>query len=156
MISPPQSRSAIAALLPHAGSMVLLDRVTDLSAERIVCLASSHRALDNPLRDAGGLPAAAAVEYAAQAMALAGAGLDGAGAPRRGFVAVAANIRWSSNQLDEPGPRLRIEAERVAALGDGAQYQFLVGAEDDPRAITGMLTLALEAPGATVPGYTQR
>ena len=66
-------RAGIAARIPHAGSMCLLHALLDWSATTIACSAVSHRDADNPLRDAHGLPAAAAIEYAAQAMALHGA-----------------------------------------------------------------------------------
>ena len=64
---------AVAALVPHAGSMCLLDRVLEHSDTTVRCAAVTHRAASNPLRRDGRLAALHLVEYAAQAMAVHGA-----------------------------------------------------------------------------------
>ena len=66
-------RVAIAARIPHQGSMCLLDAVLAWDSGQIHCRASSHRQPDNPLRAAARLGAACGIEYAAQAMAVHGA-----------------------------------------------------------------------------------
>ena len=53
--------------------MCLLDCVETWDEERIHCRASSHRAMDNPLRVCERLGTACGIEYAAQAMAVHGA-----------------------------------------------------------------------------------
>jgi predicted hotdog family 3-hydroxylacyl-ACP dehydratase len=53
--------------------MCLLERVTAWDAENIQCEAISHRDLNHPLGNNGKLDATAAIEYAAQAMAVHGA-----------------------------------------------------------------------------------
>ena len=58
----------IASLIPHAGSMCLLDAVDTYDQQRIVCSASSHRATHNPLRHADQLSIQTGIEYAAQAV----------------------------------------------------------------------------------------
>ena len=73
-------RADIAALIPHAGAMCLLDAVLSWDRTSIACTASSHRAIDNPLAAEGRLDAVCGVEYAAQAMAVHG-GLAGDGRP---------------------------------------------------------------------------
>jgi ABC-type Fe3+ transport system permease subunit len=60
-------------LLPHQGAMFLLERVTRFDADEIECIATSHRDPNNPLRHSNGLPAHAAIEYAAQAAGVHGA-----------------------------------------------------------------------------------
>ena len=81
-------RVAIAARIPHQGSMCLLDAVLAWDSGQIHCRASSHRQPDNPLRAAARLGAACGIEYAAQAMAVHGALLAPAGAPPRpGYLA---------------------------------------------------------------------
>ena len=77
-------RAAIAARIPHQGSMCLLDAVLAWDSGQIHCRASSHRQPDNPLRAAARRGAACGIEYAAQAMAVHGALLAPAGAPPRG------------------------------------------------------------------------
>lgn len=59
----------ISRLIPHGGTMCLLDRVESWDANHIVCLATSHHRPDNPLRDDSGLRALCAIEYGAQAIA---------------------------------------------------------------------------------------
>ena len=54
----------IARLVPHSGSMCLLERVLECDETRIRCQATSHRRADHPLRTASGLLATAAIEYA--------------------------------------------------------------------------------------------
>lgn len=57
----------IEKLLPHAGRMILLDRVVTWEAERIVCERVVRRG--DAFVDASGLPAWAGVELMAQAIA---------------------------------------------------------------------------------------
>ena len=71
-------KAAIAALIPHAGAMCLLDAVLAWDATTIACVASSHRSPANPLAGERRLDAVCGVEYAAQAMAVHG-GLTGNG-----------------------------------------------------------------------------
>ena len=70
------NHAEIAARIPHAGSMCLLDSMQSASETDIMCSAVSHQSPDNPLRSHGRLGAAVAVEYAAQAMALHGSILN--------------------------------------------------------------------------------
>jgi predicted hotdog family 3-hydroxylacyl-ACP dehydratase len=91
-------RRRIEELLPHGSGMVLLDRVLSRDGETILCAADSHRDPDNPLRRHGGLPAMAAIEYAAQAAAvhgaLSGQRVAGAGAVLGGVKDVKALAQW--------------------------------------------------------------
>ena len=64
--------AAIAARVPHAGAMCLLDSVVSWDEQHIECRAASHASPTHPLAQDGRLPATAAIEYAAQAMALHG------------------------------------------------------------------------------------
>lgn len=127
----------ISELIPHAGAMCLLERVIDWDSERIECEAGSHRAVDNPLRSDGRLPVAAGIEYAAQAAAVHGglllrpaAALAGSmeAPPRRGFLAVLGQVRWSVERLDDCAAPLRVEARRQSAGPDGAAYDFALHA----------------------------
>ena len=42
-------RTAIEAVVPHAGAMCLIDGVESCDASRIVCMSMQHLSLDNPL-----------------------------------------------------------------------------------------------------------
>ncbi len=129
------TREGIAALIPHSGTMCLLERLDAWSPERISCTATNHRDADHPLRTRRGLLAPIAIEYAAQAMALHGALIgQAAGTPATpGYLASARGVNLHVLRLDDlPPPRdggddaLRIEAVRQA--GDARQilYAFTV------------------------------
>ena len=128
--------AGIEALIPHSGTMCLLDRLIDWDDSRIVCVASNHRDSTHPLRTRRGLLAPIAIEYAAQAMALHGALIGAAaGTPATpGFLASARGVRLHVLRLDTlDAGELRIEATRQA--GDERQilYAFRVshaGRED--------------------------
>jgi predicted hotdog family 3-hydroxylacyl-ACP dehydratase len=146
----PLGPEAVAALIPHAGTMRLIDHVSSATEDEVICSTHSHRSPNNPLRVNGVLPASAAIEYAAQAMAVhAALGQPrGDGPPRRGFLVVASGVTWTADRLDEADAPLIVTATRLASMGDGAQYTFIVedGAEGGPAVkVTGTLTLQLEA-----------
>lgn len=123
-------RAWIAARIPHAGTMCLLDRVLEWDAGHIRCEATSHRAGDNPLRSNGCLHAACGIEYAAQAMAVHGAlcNADG-GRPRAGFLASVRSVELAVDRLDGIAGSLAIAAERLGGDGSSVLYGFLVSSE---------------------------
>ena len=65
-------KSEIAAMIPHAGTMCLLDGVLEWNPTKIKCVSQSHHDENNPMLIAGQLPAMCGIEYAAQAMAVHG------------------------------------------------------------------------------------
>ncbi|HSW27785.1 MAG TPA: hydroxymyristoyl-ACP dehydratase [Burkholderiaceae bacterium] len=105
--------------------MCLLDGMLSCTADEIVCQAGDPADPTHPLRLAGTLPAACALEYASQAMALHGAlcapGGDGA---TPGFLASARGVQLHVPRLDDaPGP-LRVRARRLASDPGQAIYSF--------------------------------
>lgn len=139
------TRDGIAALVPHAGAMCLLDGVTDWDEQRIRCVSRSHLDPNNPLRAQDELPAVCGIEYAAQAMAVHG-GLAGGtqGRPRMGFLASLRDVDCLRNRLDDLGGELVVEAERL--MGDEARviYQFTVSV-GDIAVLTGRAAVVLQA-----------
>jgi len=121
----------------------LIDQVDSAASEEVVCSTRTHLSPDNPLRVNGMIPAAAAIEYAAQAMAI-HAALTQGGPPRRGFLVVASGVTWTADRLDAVDAPMAIRATRLAAMGNGAQYAFLVSA-GTAVSVSGTLTLQLEA-----------
>jgi len=116
----------IAARIPHRGAMCLLARLVSWTAEEIVCDAGDHTDPAHPLRLDGALPAAAALELAAQAMALHGALCAPGAMPTPGFLASARGLRLHAQRLDgAPGP-LRVRARRLAGDDGQALYAFAV------------------------------
>ena len=128
------NRDAIAALIPHSGTMCLLARLDAWDLQHIVCAATNHRDNAHPLRTRRGLLAPAAIEYAAQAMALHGALIGQAAGTRAtpGYLASARGVTLHVLRLDDLGfahdtpDELRIQARRQA--GDARQilYAFTV------------------------------
>lgn len=120
-------RAAIAARIPHQGSMCLLDAVLAWDSGQIHCRASSHRQPDNPLRAAERLGAACGIEYAAQAMAVHGALLAPAGAPPRpGYLASVRSVQLAVDRLDDLPQDLDIVAERLSGDEHNILYHFRV------------------------------
>src|SRR6059058_4587817 len=68
----PIDKAEIRRLIPHAGTMCLLDSVLGWDDESIVCTTNTHRDEANPLRRDGRLSALHALEYGAQAAAIHG------------------------------------------------------------------------------------
>lgn len=120
-------RAGIAARIPHADAMCLLDAVLDWSPEAIRCRATSHRDAGNPLIADGRLGAAAGIEYAAQAMAVHGALLASNGdKPRQGYLASVRGVDFHAERLDDVAGELDIEAERLSGDDNNVLYRFAV------------------------------
>lgn len=137
----------IATLIPHAGSMCLLDAVDIYDQQRIVCRASSHRVAHNPLRHADQLSIQAGIEYAAQAVAVHGSLLarqqNPHAAPRGGMIAVLTDVQWQVERLDTLTEDLLVFAERLAELPQGLQYRFALRAAAQ-ELLSGEMIIALQ------------
>jgi predicted hotdog family 3-hydroxylacyl-ACP dehydratase len=125
----PLSKAELAALIPHAGAMCLLDGVTEWDGARIACSVRSHRDPDNPLRSRDRLHVLCGVEYAAQAMAVHGALLAKARAPTPGFLAAVRDLAWTVERLDDLPQALRVEAERLIGDASSVQYAFRLSSD---------------------------
>lgn len=118
------ARAEIAARIPHAGRMCLIDRVLDWDARHIQCAAESHREADHPLREPGGLPVWAGIEYAAQAAAMHGALLLESTRPRAGVLGKVRNVRPGCEWLDRIASPLVVGATLLHSDPAGAVYAF--------------------------------
>jgi len=137
----------IADLVPHQGAMCLLDGIEAWSASHVHAVSRTHRAVDHPLRVAGGLPAMALVEYAAQAMALHGA-LQGQGrANRPGMLAAVRDVRLAVDRIDDLADPLDVRVTREFADARMLSYAFEVAAGGRVLA-TGRATVVLAPPNA--------
>ena len=125
------SKDKIAKLIPHAGTMCLLDGVLYWDASVIRCFTTSHRSVENPLFSDGCLHAVCGIEYAAQAMAVHGrlAG-DVKERPQIGYLASVRELICHVDRLDTLPGDLFVEAEQL--LGDARRviYQFKLRSED--------------------------
>lgn len=118
-------KADIAALIPHAGAMCLLDSVVFWDSRSIVCRATGHREANHPLACDGSVDAICGVEYAAQAMAIHG-GLTAGRRPKAGYLASVRNVICHAARLDLARDDLEVAATLLATDPGGAIYSFLV------------------------------
>lgn len=125
----PVPRSDWAALIPHAGTMCLLDAVCSWDELRIHAISAGHARVDNPLRGERGLHAVHLVEYGAQAMAVHGGLLararDGEDA-RPGRLVSLRDVQLFEEYVDRLDGHLDVHAECLYADDGGAQYGFRI------------------------------
>jgi len=139
-------RAGIAALIPHAGTMCLLDGLLVCSAEEIVCIAHHQADPAHPLRTASGLLAPAAAEYASQAMALHGALNAPQGArPRAGFLAALRGMTMHATRLDDAPGALLVRAVHLAGDARQALYRFELRDGAERLLVEGRATVVLDA-----------
>ena len=115
-------------LIPHAGSMCLLDEVIAWSDTALHARSASHRRADNPLRAHGVLRALHACEYGAQAMAVHGGLLARArgGRAAPGYLVALRGVELARARLDDLPGWLDVHAECLASGDAGWQYAFRV------------------------------
>jgi predicted hotdog family 3-hydroxylacyl-ACP dehydratase len=131
----PLGRGELERLLPHRGTMCLLDSVAVWDDMRIDCRATSHRIPENPLRIEGRLPALVTIEYAAQAMAVHG-GLRARPGHRavQGYLAAVRDVTLHAETLERIAEDLEISATCLASGASGLLYAFAVSAAGRPIA----------------------
>jgi predicted hotdog family 3-hydroxylacyl-ACP dehydratase len=118
-----------ASLIPHTGTMCLLDAVQAWDANTIHAISAGHGRIDHPLRGTQGLHAVHLAEYGAQAMAVHGAllararGIEGV---RPGRLVSLRDVRLFEEYIDRLDGHLDVHAECLYADDGGAQYAFHV------------------------------
>src|SRR5215813_10080033 len=122
-------REEISKLIPHAGVMVLLDRVVDWNSYAISCSTESHLRPDNPLRRDGVLPGVAGIELAGQVMAV-HTRLTSEGPKRIGVLGSIRDVRLNCDRLDTCGIPLIVSAKLLSSSGGGRIYSFNIHAGD--------------------------
>ena len=138
--------TAMASLVPHAGAMVLLDRVQAWDGDGVHCRACSHLDPANPLRRAGRLGACCGIEYALQAAAVHGALLAGGMAQPAGYVAVLRGIELHVQWLDDPAlGELHVHARLERQEAGGLLYSLEVRSETGAPLLSGRASIALPA-----------
>jgi predicted hotdog family 3-hydroxylacyl-ACP dehydratase len=118
-----------ASLVPHAGSMCLLDSVLAWDERGIHAISAGHARADHPLRSPQGLHAVHLAEYGAQAMALHGSLLartHGAKGTRPGLLVSLRDVQLFEEYVDQLDGHLDVHAECLYADDGGAQYAFRV------------------------------
>jgi len=138
-------RDAILRLIPHQGTMCLLDRVIAWSETELEARAVSHLDPANPLRRDGMLPATAGIEYGLQAGALHGALRDKV-AHGPGLLAGLREVRLMTERLDDPGfGALLINAQVLTRQAHGLLLAFAVHAQDGRPLLDGRAAVVFGA-----------
>lgn len=138
-------RAEIARVIPHSGNMCLLDGVLECDEQRILCVSTSHRNENNPMRSGDELPGLCGIEYAAQAMAVHGVfGGQIEKRPRAGYLASLRDVQCNVMRLDDLSGDLIISAVKI--MGDDARviYQFMLQV-DENEILRGRATVVLDA-----------
>ena len=124
-------KAALCQLIPHHGTMCLLDTVERWDETSILCTTASHRDATNPLRRDNRLEAICGLEYAAQAMAV-HVGLLQQGKDRRlavGYLGAVKNLMLRATRLDDVKGNLAIQATRLVGEVGCFIYAFRVSVE---------------------------
>ena len=141
-------------LIPHRGSMSLLDTVVEWDDDKIHLTATSHRHADNPLRSDGMLRALHLCEYGAQAMAVHGGLL----AQRAGSVAAPGllvslrAVQLHVSRIDDLPDALDVYAQMLLGGERSWQYQFRV--EHRTRLLALGRAAVINAPAITLSEVT--
>ncbi|MFA6229222.1 MAG: phosphotransferase [Rhodanobacter sp.] len=116
-------------LIPHAGTMCLLDAVLAWDQRCIHAISAGHARADNPLRGEHGLHAVHLAEYGAQAMAVHGALLArqrGVETARPGMLVSLRDVQLTDEYVDTLAGHLDVHADCIHADEGGGQYAFRI------------------------------
>ena len=128
-------------LLPHAGEMVLLDRIVSWDEAGALCVTNAHLRPGNPLRCGDRLPTICGVEFALQAAAVHGA-MRG-GKKRRAYVALLRDVDWTVERLDDSTlGQLQVAAHLVGETEGGVIYDLHIGGAAGDTLLTGRAVIA--------------
>ena len=145
-MTPIIDKPEIRTLIPHSGTMCLLDGVFRWDDESIVCIANTHRDISNPLRRDGQLSAVHALEYGAQAAAIHGglrARAAGTTAPPC-YLAALRGAHLHVARLDDLASPFEVCARRLFGDAGNTIYQCSISADGIPVA-DGRVTIMLRA-----------
>ena len=120
--------SPISSLIPHNGSMCLLERIVEWDDGSIVLESGTHRLATNPLRLEGRLRAVHLCEYGAQAMAVHGA-LRAQAAGRSaapGMLVSLRSVTLTRDHIEDLPDFLEVRAQCLQASATSLQYSFSV------------------------------
>jgi predicted hotdog family 3-hydroxylacyl-ACP dehydratase len=123
-------KNEIREVIPHSGSMCLLDAVLAWDEQSILCTSQTHLDRANPLRRDEHLSAIHAFEYGAQAVAIHGslrARAAGTVAPP-GYLAALRDATASARPLDQFSCPLEVRANRLFSDRANCVYECRVSA----------------------------
>lgn len=114
-------------LIPHEGSMVLIDQVDDWDLNKISCSSRSHLLSNNPLMLNNSLSSIHLIEYGAQAMAIHRGLLTGESL--QGFLAAVRDAKFFIDNLDNVHGALHIQAIFELKINNNVVYSLNVSDE---------------------------
>ncbi len=125
-------KKTLCGLIPHSGSMCLLESVESWDKSGIKCVASNIHDPDHPLRFQGKFTALAALELGAQAMAVHGGLLANCGDETisQGYLAALRNVTLGRMTLDQVTAPILIDASRLMGDRTIQVYRFRVHSEN--------------------------
>jgi predicted hotdog family 3-hydroxylacyl-ACP dehydratase len=118
----------VAALIPHSGTMCLLERIEHWDESSVTVATTTHRNPANPLAGRSGLRAIHLCEYGAQAMAVHG-GLAASARGERtqpGMLVSLRDVTLGCDFVQGLDGELLVEAHRLHDNGSAWQYEFRV------------------------------
>jgi len=147
------NKQALCQLLPHSGTMCLIDKIVLWDKTSLLAQTESHLDSNNPLRHQGSISSIIGVEYAAQSMALHAALLsqqEDPGHSRKqkpeGYLATIRTIRIGADSLYSPDSAnlspLMISVSVLMCDSQGYSYEFTITA-DNSLLLSGRLTIFL-------------
>jgi predicted hotdog family 3-hydroxylacyl-ACP dehydratase len=128
MTGSPDAARGWQALIPHQGTMCLLDEVIAWDANAIHAQSRSHVRPDNPLRSDGRLRAVHLCEYGAQAMAVHGGLLarEAGGVAAPGLLVSLRAVELFVECVDDLPGALDVHAEKLVGSDASWQYAFRI------------------------------
>ena len=125
-------KQELCTLVPHSGTMCLLEGVLDWNEKEIHCLAYSHLEPANPLRKHGQLASLQLLEYGAQAMAVHGSLLarESGITLLPGYLASLRDVVLEQEFIDDINTPLNIHARKVASSAGSFMYDFTISTNE--------------------------
>ena len=124
----PLYKDQIEKLIPHSGTMCLIDRIDHWDEHTIHCASTSHQDPNNPLRLDNELSSIHLLEYGAQTMAIHGGLLTKSPSP--GVLAAVRDVNIYIENLDHIGDEIITIANVEINTATGAIYRFTITDSD--------------------------
>ncbi|MHA1539397.1 MAG: hypothetical protein ACTSXQ_02860 [Alphaproteobacteria bacterium] len=116
-------------LIPHDGTMLLIDKVLSFDAENLVACTQTHLDLKNPLLKEGRLRAVCGIEYGAQAIAL-HRSLADKKEQKEGYLISVRGIKLYVEEINNVEKDLQITVKSVLKGSDNSIYHFAIRTEN--------------------------
>lgn len=122
------TKQQLCKLIPHDGSMCLLESVDSWDESQIVCSSKSHHNPDNPLKDGNRLGCVNAIEYGAQAVAIHGRLLaeDSNPVSQSGFLVQIKDLDFDDCDLSVLPGALTIKAQQLHCDRTSMLYRITI------------------------------